>query len=175
VLESGDIAPRILWPRHYVEVSGHLQAPAALSRGKSPCYSLNRRLGGPQSRSGRSGEEKNSQLPPGIEIQNPDRPARNPDETYCCSVCLQTHYKYTISYYDFFFSVYLVKTSFPGSCKARLKRRLCPPVRLHAALSIRYRVGQSTGRRKYNPAVALFRYSYYYYYYSQSLLVCTLS
>jgi len=28
---------------------------------------LDRRLGGPQSRSGRGGEEKNSQHPPGIE------------------------------------------------------------------------------------------------------------
>jgi hypothetical protein len=47
-------------------------------QGKSPCYPLDRGLGGPQSRSGRGGEEKNSQLPPGIESQNPDRPARNP-------------------------------------------------------------------------------------------------
>jgi hypothetical protein len=31
------------------------------SQGKSPQYPLDRRLGGPQSRSGRSGEEKNSQ------------------------------------------------------------------------------------------------------------------
>jgi hypothetical protein len=29
--------------------------------GKSPWYQLDRRLGGPQSRSGRGGEEKNSQ------------------------------------------------------------------------------------------------------------------
>jgi len=31
---------------------------------------LDRRLGGPQSRSGRGGEEKNSQLPPGIYLCN---------------------------------------------------------------------------------------------------------
>jgi hypothetical protein len=31
---------------------------------------LDRRLGGPHSRSGRGGEEKNSQPPPGIEPQN---------------------------------------------------------------------------------------------------------
>jgi len=37
---------------------------------------LDRRLGGPQSRSGRGGEEKNSQPLPGIEPQNPGRPAR---------------------------------------------------------------------------------------------------
>jgi hypothetical protein len=36
-------------------------------QGKSPWYPLNRRLGGPQSRSGRCGEEKNSQPPLGIE------------------------------------------------------------------------------------------------------------
>jgi hypothetical protein len=48
------------------------------SQGKSPWYPLDRRLGEPQSRSGRGGEEKNSQSPPEIETQNPDRPARNP-------------------------------------------------------------------------------------------------
>jgi hypothetical protein len=36
-------------------------------QGKSPWYPLDKRLGGPQSRSGRGGEEKNSQPPPGIE------------------------------------------------------------------------------------------------------------
>jgi len=34
---------------------------------KSPWYPLDRRLGGPQSRSGRGGEEKNSQPLPGLE------------------------------------------------------------------------------------------------------------
>jgi hypothetical protein len=34
---------------------------------KNPCYPLDRRLGGPQSRSGHGGEEKNSQPSPGIE------------------------------------------------------------------------------------------------------------
>jgi len=37
------------------------------SQGKSLWYPLDRRLDGPQSRSGRGGEEKNSQPPPGIE------------------------------------------------------------------------------------------------------------
>jgi hypothetical protein len=36
-------------------------------QGKSLWYPLDRRLGGPQSRSGRGGEEKNSQPLPGIE------------------------------------------------------------------------------------------------------------
>jgi hypothetical protein len=47
-------------------------------QGKSPWYSLDRRLVGPHSRSGRGSEEKNSQLPPGIESYNPDRSARSP-------------------------------------------------------------------------------------------------
>jgi hypothetical protein len=36
-------------------------------QGKSPWYSLDRRLGATQSRSGRGGEEKNSQPLPGLE------------------------------------------------------------------------------------------------------------
>jgi hypothetical protein len=40
--------------------SGQLHAPAALPTGeRAPLYTLDRRLGGPQSRSGRRGEEKN--------------------------------------------------------------------------------------------------------------------
>jgi hypothetical protein len=38
--------------------------PATLLPGKEPRYPLYRRLRGPQSRSGRGGEEKNSQPPP---------------------------------------------------------------------------------------------------------------
>jgi hypothetical protein len=48
--------------------------PGRFIPGKSLCYPLDRRLGGPQSRSGRGGEEKNSQPPPGIEPWNSDRP-----------------------------------------------------------------------------------------------------
>jgi len=50
-----------------MEVSGQLHASATLHPGKSPWYPLDRRLGGPQNRSGRGGGEKNSQPPPGIE------------------------------------------------------------------------------------------------------------
>jgi hypothetical protein len=46
-------------------------------QGKSPWYPLDSRLGGPQSRSGHSGEEENSQPPLGIEPYTPDRQARN--------------------------------------------------------------------------------------------------
>jgi hypothetical protein len=48
-------------------VSGQLHAPAALHQGKEPLLPLDRRLGGPQSRSGHGGEEKNSQPLPGFE------------------------------------------------------------------------------------------------------------
>jgi hypothetical protein len=61
-----------------MEVSGQLHALVALPPRKSPWYPLDRRLGRPQSRSGRGGEEKNSQSSPGIEPHNPDRPARSP-------------------------------------------------------------------------------------------------
>jgi hypothetical protein len=51
-----------------MKVSGQFHTPAALPQGKSPRYPLDRRLSGPQSRSGRGSEEKNSQLLPGIEL-----------------------------------------------------------------------------------------------------------
>jgi hypothetical protein len=46
------------WPQNLLEVSGQLYAPAALPPGKSPRYPLNTRLGAPQSRSGRRGDDK---------------------------------------------------------------------------------------------------------------------
>jgi hypothetical protein len=46
-----------------MEVSGQLHAS-----GKNPWCPLDRRLGGHQSRSGRRGEEKNSQPLPGLEL-----------------------------------------------------------------------------------------------------------
>jgi hypothetical protein len=64
---SGGIAPLILdlgtrW-RWVVSFTPRPLYP----QGKSPWYPLNRRLGGPQSRSRRGGEEKNSQPLPGLE------------------------------------------------------------------------------------------------------------
>jgi hypothetical protein len=50
-----------------MEVSGQLHSPAALPTGKEPWYPLDRRLGGPQSRSEHGGEKKNSQPLPGFE------------------------------------------------------------------------------------------------------------
>jgi hypothetical protein len=51
-------------------VSGQLHAPAALPPGKRPRYSFDRRLGGPQSRSGRYGEVKIFTLS-GLEFPSP--------------------------------------------------------------------------------------------------------
>jgi len=50
-----------------MELSGQHHAPATLPLGKKLRYSLGRRLGGIQSRSGRGGEEENYQPPPGLE------------------------------------------------------------------------------------------------------------
>jgi hypothetical protein len=61
-----------------MEASGSFTPRPLYPQGNSPWYPLDRRLGGPQSRFGRSGEEKNSQPPPGIKPWNPDRPARSP-------------------------------------------------------------------------------------------------
>jgi hypothetical protein len=63
---SGSIAPRILdlgtkW-KWVVSFTPRPFYP----QGKSPKYALDRRLGGPQRRSGRGGEEKNSQPLPGL-------------------------------------------------------------------------------------------------------------
>jgi hypothetical protein len=55
------IAPTLSSSRYWKEVNGQHHAPAALyPRGKSPQYPLYRRLGGPQSRSGRRGYKKSS-------------------------------------------------------------------------------------------------------------------
>jgi hypothetical protein len=64
---SGGIAPRIFTS---ALVGGELSAsrPGRFSpQRKSPWYPSDRRLSGPQSRSGRDGEEKNSQPLPGLE------------------------------------------------------------------------------------------------------------
>jgi hypothetical protein len=50
--------PTFSWPRHYLEASGQLHAPAALPPEKEPRHPVNRRVGGPQSEYGRRGEEK---------------------------------------------------------------------------------------------------------------------
>jgi hypothetical protein len=66
-MESGGIAPRILnLGTRWTWVASFTPRPL-YTQGKSPWYPLDRSLGGPQSRSGRGGEEKNSQPLPGIE------------------------------------------------------------------------------------------------------------
>jgi hypothetical protein len=54
-----------------MEESGQLHAPATLPQGKGPWYPLDRRLGGPQSHSGRGGAKKNSQLRRESKPRNP--------------------------------------------------------------------------------------------------------
>jgi hypothetical protein len=77
-----------------MEVSDQLHAPAALPRGKSPWYSLARRLGGPQTRSGDGGEEKNSLPLPGLEPPIIQPVAQQPVTEIDCSalnrVCILT-------------------------------------------------------------------------------------
>jgi hypothetical protein len=81
----GYIAPTHSRPRHKMGVSGQHHAPAAFyPRGKDPRYSLYRRLGGPQSRSGHRGYRKNPLPLPGIEPRSPGRPARS-QTLYCLS------------------------------------------------------------------------------------------
>jgi hypothetical protein len=50
-----------------MEVSVSFTSRTLYPQGKNPWYPLDRRLGGPQSRSGRGGEEKNSQPLPELE------------------------------------------------------------------------------------------------------------
>jgi len=62
-----------------MEGSGQLHATAALPPWKEPpLYPLYKRLGEPQSHSECGGEEKNSQPPPRIVPENPDRSACSP-------------------------------------------------------------------------------------------------
>jgi hypothetical protein len=75
---SGGIAPRILDLGTRLRWVVSFTPQPLYSQGKIPCYPLDRRLGGPQSRCGCGGEEKNSQPPPVIELWNPDRPACSP-------------------------------------------------------------------------------------------------
>jgi hypothetical protein len=53
-----------------MDVSGQLHASAALPMGKESLYPLSRWLGGPQSRSGRGGEEEKFLSIPEIELRS---------------------------------------------------------------------------------------------------------
>jgi hypothetical protein len=71
---DGGMAPLILTSAlDGDEVSGQLHDPVALPTEKEPPVPIDRRLGGPQSRSGCCGVEKNLLLLSGIE---PGRPAQ---------------------------------------------------------------------------------------------------
>jgi hypothetical protein len=68
---SGDISPRILdFGTRWRWVVTLAPRPLYL-QGKSPWYSLDRRLCGPQRRSGLGGEEKNSHALPGFKPRSP--------------------------------------------------------------------------------------------------------
>jgi hypothetical protein len=89
------------WPRHWMEVSGYLHAPAALSPRRKARYPMYERLCGPHSRSGRAGEEKTSQSLLGIELRYSSlEPSHCPDCTTAapitlCKFCI--HYKHLVS------------------------------------------------------------------------------
>jgi hypothetical protein len=57
-------------------LDGASRSGRALPPGKDPRYPLERRLGGPQSRSGHRGYRKSPLLLPGIEPRSPGRPVR---------------------------------------------------------------------------------------------------
>jgi hypothetical protein len=61
-----------------MEVSSQPHVPAALPSGIDPPYLFDRRLGGPQSPSGRYGEKKNLWPLPAIEPHFVGRPASGP-------------------------------------------------------------------------------------------------
>jgi hypothetical protein len=65
---SGGIAPRILDVGTRWRLVVSFTSRPLYPQGKSPWYPLSRRLGWPQSRSGRDGEEKNSHPLPGLEL-----------------------------------------------------------------------------------------------------------
>jgi hypothetical protein len=50
-----------------MELSGQFHTPAAFPKGKSPCYPLDRKLGGPRTGLDAVVERKNSQPLPGLE------------------------------------------------------------------------------------------------------------
>jgi hypothetical protein len=66
-LGSGDISPHIFDLGTTWSWVGSFTIRPPYPQRKSPCYPLERRMGGPQSRSGHGGEEKNSQTLPGLE------------------------------------------------------------------------------------------------------------
>jgi hypothetical protein len=63
---SGGVAPRIINLNTRWKWMVSFTPRPLCTQGKSPWYPLDRRLGGPQSRSGRGGEEKNSEPLPGL-------------------------------------------------------------------------------------------------------------
>jgi hypothetical protein len=61
-----------------MEVSGQFHAPAALPPGRETLVPIGEEAGWDPEPSGRGSEKNNFQPPPGIEPENPARPARSP-------------------------------------------------------------------------------------------------
>jgi len=55
-----------------MDLSGHFTHRPLYPQGKNPTYPFDRRSGGPQSRSGRGGEEKNSENSMGVTVPKPN-------------------------------------------------------------------------------------------------------
>jgi hypothetical protein len=76
--------------RLWMDISGHLHAPAALHSAKEPRYPLDWRLGALQSRTGRSGEGINPFLLTEIELRFLGRTAHSlvttPTTLYCNTI-----------------------------------------------------------------------------------------
>jgi hypothetical protein len=77
-------------PWHYLEVSGHLHAPAAL-----PPYPLDKRLDGPKSRPGRRGEKKILE-PIRTRTPTPQSSSRYTDYASVCSAIIFWAYETTL-------------------------------------------------------------------------------
>jgi hypothetical protein len=88
------------WPSHYMGARGQLYAPTAFPPGKMSRYSLDKRPGGPQSRSGHSKEEKKSLPLTGIKARlSKPQPVHYADWVrYPGMICNAKHMNYTICY-----------------------------------------------------------------------------
>jgi hypothetical protein len=75
---SGGIAPLILWPRHWMEVSGQLHAPADLLPGKEPLVPIGQEVGWVPVPFWMQWWREKFPAPAGNWTLNPDRPACNP-------------------------------------------------------------------------------------------------
>jgi hypothetical protein len=101
-------------------------------QGKSPCYPLDRRLGVPQSRSGRSGEEKNSQPLP--EFEPPIiQPVAQP---YTTELSRLLAIEYANVLYEGVISLHLHRTTLNAGDQGILMILGCPSLRQFASSKV---------------------------------------